>query len=66
MRSSGGGGVKGPFKAGANDVAGGGAVLVGAGVGCAVGTTESAGSGSVDAGAGATVGKALSVGIAVG
>ena len=39
MRSSGGGGVKGPFKTGANEVACGGAVLVGAGVGGAVGTT---------------------------
>ena len=65
MRSSGGGGVKGPFKARANEVAGGGAVLVGAGAECAVETTESAGGGSVDTGAGATVGKALSVGIAV-
>ena len=66
MRSSGGGGVKGPFKAGANEVADGGVVLVGAGAGCAVGTTESAGVGSVDTGAGAMVGKALSVEIAVG
>ena len=56
MRSSGGGSVKGPCKAGANEVAGGGAVLVGAGAGFAVGTTESAGGGSVDTGAGATAG----------
>ena len=49
------GGVKGPFKAGANEVACVGGVLVGAGAGGAVGTTESAGGGSVDTGAGATV-----------
>ena len=55
MRSSGGGGVKEPFKAGANEVACGGAVLVGAGAGGAVGTTGSAGGGSVDTSAGATV-----------
>ena len=41
---------------GANEAAGGGAVLVGAGAGCAMGTTESAGGGSVDTGAGATAG----------
>ena len=36
MRSSGRGGVKGPCKAGANEAAGRGVVLVGAGAGCAV------------------------------
>ena len=56
MRSSGGAGVKGPFKAGANEVACGGAVLVGAGAGGAVGTMGSVGGGSVDTSAGATVG----------
>ena len=56
MRSSWGAGSKGPFKTGANEVAGGGAVLVGAGAGCAVETTKSAGGGSVDTGAGAMVG----------
>ena len=56
MRSSGGGGVRGPFKAGANEVVCGGAVLVGAGAGGAVGATGSTGGGSVDTGAGATVG----------
>ena len=55
MRSSGGAGVKGPFKAGANEVAWGGAVLVEAGAGRAVGTTGSAGGGSVGTGAGVTV-----------
>ena len=39
MRSSRGAGVKGPFKAGANEVACGGAVLVEAGAGRAVETT---------------------------
>ena len=56
MRSSAGAGVKGPFKAGAKEVACGGLVLVGAGAGGAVETTESAGGGSVDTGAGAPVG----------
>ena len=56
IRSSGGAGVKGPFKAGANEVARRGAVLVGAGAGGAVGTTGSAGSASVDSGAGAKMG----------
>ena len=56
MRSSAGAGVKGPFKAGANEAACGGLVLVGAGAGGAVETTESAGGGSVDTGAGAPVG----------
>ena len=56
MRSSGGVGGKGPFKTGANEVAGGGAVLVEARAGGAVETTEPAGDGSVDTGAGATVG----------
>ena len=39
IRSSGEGGVKEPFKTGANEVACGGVVLVGAGAGGAVGTT---------------------------
>ena len=52
MRSSGGAGVKG---LGANEVACGGAVLVGAGAGGAVGTTVFAGGRSIDTGAGATV-----------
>ena len=56
MRSSRGGGGKGPFKTGANEVAGVGTVLVGAGAGRAVETTESAGGGGVDTGAGVRVG----------
>ena len=48
----GGGGVRGPFKAGANKVEGGGAILDGAGAGFAVGTTESAGGRGADTGAG--------------
>ena len=56
MRSSGGAGVKGPFKTGANEVACGGAVLVGAGEGGAVGTPGSAGGGSINTSVGATVG----------
>ena len=56
IRSSGGGGVRGPFKTGANEVAGARAVLVGAGAEFAVRTTGSAGGGSADTGAGATAG----------
>ena len=47
MPSSAGGGVKGPFKTGANEVAGVGAVLVGAGAEYAVRITESAGGGAL-------------------
>ena len=56
MRSSGGAGVKGPFKAGANEVAYWAAVLVRSGAGGAVGTMGSAGGGSVGTSAGAMVG----------
>ena len=56
MRSSGGGGVKGPLKTRANEVAGAGAVLVGGGAEFVVRATESAGGGSADTGAGATAG----------
>ena len=52
----GGGGGKRPFKTGANEVAGVGTVLVGAGAGRALETTESAGGGSVDTGARVRVG----------
>ena len=52
IRSSVGAGARGPFKAGANEVAGGGAILDGAGAGFAVGATESAGSRGADTGAG--------------
>ena len=52
----GGGGVRRPFKAGANEVEGGGAILDGAGAGLAVGITESAGGRGADTGAGATTG----------
>ena len=48
--------MRGSCKTGANKVAGGGAVLVGAGAGFAVGATESAGGGSADTGVGATAG----------
>ena len=44
------------FKTGANEVAGGGAVLEGAEAGFAVWATESAGGGCADTGAGATTG----------
>ena len=54
MRSSGGGGVRGTCKAGANEVAGGGAVHEGAGAGFAVGATEFAGGEGADTGTGAT------------
>ena len=53
MRSSGGGGVEGPFKTGANEVACVGGVRVRTGAGRAMEATGSAG-GSVDTGAGAT------------
>ena len=56
MRSSGGVGGERPFKTGANEVAGGGAVLVEAGAGRAVETAATAGGGSVDISAGATLG----------
>ena len=46
--------VRGPFKAGANEVAGGGALLDGARTGFAVGATESAGGRGADTGAGVT------------
>ena len=54
--SSVGAGVRGPFKAGANEVAGEGATLDGAGAGFAVGATEYAGGRGADTGAGATKG----------
>ena len=56
MCSSGGASVRGPFKAGANEVAGGEAVLIGVRAGFAVGTTESAGGRGTDTRAGATTG----------
>ena len=49
-------GARGPSKAGANEVARGGAILYGAGAGFAVGSTESAGGRGADTGAGATKG----------
>ena len=52
----GGGGVRAPFKAGANEVGGGGAILDGAGAGFTVGITESAGGRGADTDAGATTG----------
>ena len=48
--------ARGPFKAGANEVAGGGAILDEAGAGFAVGATESAGGRGADTVAGATKG----------
>ena len=51
-----GAGARGPFKAGANEVAGGEAILDGAGAGFAVGATESAGGRGADTGAGVTTG----------
>ena len=56
IRSSVGAGARRPSKAGANEVAGEGAILVGIGAGFAVGTTESAGGGGADTSAGATKG----------
>ena len=50
-----GAGARGPFKAGANEVAGG-EILDGAGAGFAVGATESAGGRGTDTGAGVTAG----------
>ena len=55
--SSVGAGGRGPSKAGANEVEGGGGVILdGAGEGFAVGATESAGGRGADTGAGATKG----------
>ena len=65
MRSPGGAGVKGPFKTGANEVAEGRAVLVGAEVGFAVRATGPAGGGYADTATGATMGQVLFNGTAV-
>ena len=56
IRSSGGAGVRGTSRAVASEVAGGGAILDGAGAGFAVGTTESAGGRGADAYAGVITG----------
>ena len=50
-------GARGPFQAGANEVAGGGAILDLAGAGFAVGATESAGGRGADIGAGSQRGS---------
>ena len=49
-------GARGPFKAGANEVAGGVAILDGVGAGFTVGATESVGGRGADTGVGATKG----------
>ena len=51
-----GAGARRPFRAGANEVAGGGAILDGVGAGFAVGVTESAGGRGADTGTGGTKG----------
>ena len=56
IRSSVGAGGRGPYKGGANEVTGGGAIIDGTGAGSAVGATESAGGRGADTGAGAIKG----------